>query len=1091
MTPVDQATRDAIRDERAQCAFVAAGAGTGKSTTLVSRIVATVTDEQSDVRIRDIAAITFTDRAGGELREKVREALVRAAANGSERAQQALRDVDAAVVGTIHSFALTILREHALAADLPLGFEVADDGGAASSARQRWRDIVEVWQTELPVVDRSRLDTAGISLLSLRTLVDGLQQSRLRLDNSLVDPPQLVDTARLRDELVEGLGGFVADALAECQDPSDKLALHLSEAVRGLVEALRDASEDDLVQMRVDWDDAWAACFKPGNVGAAKAWGSRERAREVRDELKAWKARVDECLAAPLDNAVRTAAAIAWRELRRAERQRVLDGVIDFDDQLLIVRDLLESRPDVRAAVSRRFRIVLVDEFQDTDPVQWRIIRLVTSDPDDSDAVPKPGRLVVVGDPKQSIYAFRGADIRTYLAAGRDFPGGTYDLVTSFRSVTPVVDWVNNVFRRLILASDVQPPYTDLAPLHRPEASTPPGPPVVVLRDPPDPVDAGDDEPAGASSSVQTMPSTQLEPLLVATVVRRGVAEGWQVTEPVDGGSSRRYAGACAYRDIAILVPTRTGVPAMLDALDAAGVPYRSADASIVLDRPLVSGLVSALRVVNDPDDQLSLWWTLTSPVFGCGDDDLLRYRRDGGSWVMPRRDATLPDGPVSAALRTLARLRDTWVAPQPADVLDALVSEQCVEQMSALVPRGRFDADCVRMVASHARSWQDDGGVGLSDYLTSLDTLKQGGSRATLSEPDDRDDDAVRISTVHSAKGLEFPVVVLAGMATGKMSQVDPVGVRFDGGFEFSVAGLKSGGYERWKTEQYTPRDEAELLRLLYVACTRARDHLVVSVVGANRRGGTPPRSEVIREAVLDAAAETVDAPDEFPPMSDDVAPQPMAPLPEDWQERVAAAAERSAQPWVRSPSSHAGTEPRPEVEPERDAAYQQPVADDDSAPALARRARDGRPVGRALHAALDALFSRPSPPDTAAVDEACRRAVDVEGIPDAYDDVHRRVSAALGTDLAAETFASARRWTELYLAAPVERGLCSPSGGLRRPGIRDGGGACRRGPQERRRAERTGDRPLPAAARRLRGTAGTCHLAKGGAAGSSASAL
>ena len=342
--------------------------------------------------------------------------------------------MDAAVVGTIRSFALTIC------ASTPwwrtcAGVRGLRRGGATSSARQRWRDIVEVWQTELPVVDRSRLDTAGISLLSLRTLVDGLQQSRLRLDNSLVDPRQLVDTARLRDG-GRRLGESWPTPWRNV-DSSDKLALHLSEAVRGLVEALRDASEDDLVQMGVDWDDAGAAVSSRETWAQPRPWGSRERAREVRDELKAWKARVDECLAAPLDNAVRTAAAIAWRELRRAERQRVLDGVIDFDDQLLIVRDLLESRPDVRAAVSRRFRIVLVDEFQDTDPVQWRIIRLVTSDPDDSDAVPKPGRLVVVGDPKQSIYAFRGADIRTYLAAGRDFPGVTYDLETPSAASPP------------------------------------------------------------------------------------------------------------------------------------------------------------------------------------------------------------------------------------------------------------------------------------------------------------------------------------------------------------------------------------------------------------------------------------------------------------------------------------------------------------------------------------------------------------------------------------------------------------------------------------------------------------------------------
>ena len=162
--------------------------------------------------------------------------------------------------------------------------------------------------------------------------------------------------------------------------------------------------------------------------------------------------------------------------------------------------------------------------------------------------------------------------------------------------------------------------------------------------------------------------------------------------------------------------------------------------------------------------------------------DELLRYRQSGGNWRIGRVQNEGRHGVIESALDLLARLRETWVAPQPAGVLDALVDSTRLFETLALVPRGVFDSDCVRMLQGHARSWQDGGGVGLDDYLAGVDELANNTSRATLDEPDDRDDDAVRISTIHSAKGLEFSVVALAGMSIGTPNFPEVVGVRSDG---------------------------------------------------------------------------------------------------------------------------------------------------------------------------------------------------------------------------------------------------------------------------------------------------------------------
>ena len=1018
--PSDQQTRDAIREKREVSAFVAAGAGTGKSTTLVGRIVATVTGAPNSTPIRNVAAITFTERAAGELRDKVRDALAMAVTDNptAELAQQALRDVDAAVIGTIHGFAVAILREHALSAGLPLGFEVADNSAAATARRKRWRDIVDAWQTCLPEQARRYLHGAGISLVALRSLVDELDGARSRLDPAHVSPPEQIDVATGVREVVAGLTNLIDEELAACTDHSDKLAAHLQGPVAGLRDELARADADTLIAMRGRWDELWSKAFKPGNVGTAGAWGSKEDAKAVRDRLKEWQSRVWACLGAPLENAVRVAAEIAWHELDAAQTERVTAGTLEFDDLLLVTRSLLRTNLAVRAAVSQRFRVVLVDEFQDTDPVQWDIIRLVTGDPTDLEAVPQPGRLVVVGDPKQAIYSFRGADIRTYLEARGSFPGSPYELVTSFRSVEPIVTWVNAVFASLITASEVQPAYENLVSHHAPQSAIPTGPAVVILRDAP--------KPDPDSSIADDRPQSRaLEPQLVATAIQQAVRNHWQITEPTDGGRHREYRRACSYRDIAILVPTRTGVLDLLDALDGADVPYRSADAKLVLDRPVVSGLISALRVIDDPEDELSMWWTLKSVLFGCGDDDLLRYRRDGGGWRLPGAKDDLPDGPVSDALRVLSQLRSTWVAPQPAAVLDALISGRRVHETLALVPRGTFDADCIRMLQGHAQRWQDDGGVGLSDYIASVEVLGSATSRATLDEPDDRDDDAVRISTIHSAKGLEFPVVVLAGMATGQRSSKGAFGVRADGGMEFTVAGIESAGLESWKVDEQAPRSAAELIRLLYVACTRARDHLVVSVVGEVRKGGNAPRSDVLRAQVATVPTDTINVAATSLLSVNHVQPRRLAAPPSDWSQKVTEARAVAALPWVTSPSGRtaAGLDAGRDftADPVGEATANL-VADQDRADAGARRARDGRPVGRAMHAALDTLLSAATPPAGDEIAAACHRAIADEGAPDNYDDVRRRVAAAMTSPLIAEAFAAERRWTELYLAAPQD---------------------------------------------------------------------
>ena len=730
----DKSARDAASTLLGDNAFIEAGAGTGKSTTLVSRILNTITGP-SPVSITSIAAITFTDRAGAELRHRVRERMAKRleASNDTPADQQALatalRDLDAAPIGTIHSFAQRILRTHALSARLPLGFAPATGGDAADDERSRVRAAVEHLQTSLDAGTLAMLDAYGLSPYDLLDALRRLDAAWLRLTDAAF-ASRGVDVDTLCSGAANDVEDFLLRARDECADPSDKLMVAFEERIPPVVALLRRADPVELAATAAETGGSHPL-FKLGSAGGKGAWGDGG-AKARRDYLKELAPSLQACLLSPLEGAVRTALAEAWGVMRAHREERAHGGIVTFDELLSRARDLVRDDPDVRALLHAEFPLILVDEFQDTDPVQWELVRLITADPQDRSARPLPGRLVVVGDPKQAIYAFRGADIDTYTGALAGFhaPGAplgqVFELTTNFRSVAPVIEWVNRVFFAAMANQPAQVEYRNLDAWHRPTATTP-GPSVTVLRDP-------EQEPAADGSRVTgVVDSIALEPRLVAGEITRVVRDGWLITEPQDD-NSRRYTKAVTFSDVAVLYPARTGVPALLDSLDDAGVPYRSGDAGLVFARPVVMGLLAALAVVDDPSRELDLWVALKSPLFGCTDVDLLRFRTAGGRWRVAQQsldaDGQPIAGPVADALGVLHAVRRTLEAPQPAAVIDRLLGRTRIMEALAHAPRGAFDADCVRMLCAHAQQFQDEGGVGLPDYLVAVADVQTDSTR-------------------------------------------------------------------------------------------------------------------------------------------------------------------------------------------------------------------------------------------------------------------------------------------------------------------------------------------------------------------------
>ncbi len=994
----DAAARDAIRTRLDVTLFVEAGAGTGKTAALVDRVVALV---GGGVPMRAIAAITFTEKASSELRDRVRRELEK------HRATEALEDLDAAAICTLHSFAQRILTEFPIEAGLPPRIIVQDEISSRVAFEARWRLFVDELLEDADLEQAILVMLAsGVGLEHLRAVAEVLDDNWDLLDR-IDAPPPMPDLGV--DAWLSELDAVCA-TVTQCRVEGDTMVARLGE-LSEYHDRLRHAF-DDVERVRLLRADK--PSFRAGRCGRTPSWTDLEavRARIARLDVQR-NALVDELL----DAAIRRVVAALARYTAGAVAERRRAGELEFHDLLVLARTLLRD-PQHGARARRRLRDryqrLLIDEFQDTDPIQVEIAALLGSaDPDDgarewNQMTVEPGRLFFVGDPKQSIYRFRRADIATFLAAAERFAErATPEYLTcNFRSAPRVLAWINTVFGELIRPfPGSQPEYRALDAARRdPTGATGPG--VMLLG-----VAPHEDDPGADALRLR-------EAADVAAVVRRVISERWPVFEPATGEWRDPRLG-----DVCILLPARTSLGFLERSLDDAGIAYRAETSSLVYGSREIRELLAALRAVDDPSDSLSLVTALRSSLFGCGDDDLFTYHVEHqGQWdVRTEPPETLPDDhPVGAAMKFLRDVHEQRIWSAPSELLERIVRDRRVIEVAALGGRFRDVARRVRFLIDQARAFTDAAGGTLRDYLAWAELQGTEGARVVEAVLPETDDDAVRILTIHGAKGLEFPIVIASGTTTAAQAPRRGVQVLFPG----------AGGYEvrlnaRVQTahfELHQPVDEQmgfhEKLRLLYVACTRARDHLVVSTHRKTRvLDGLDPSRWTHAELLWDAAREAVwntyaNDGSTAPPPSTRVRPEPPPSLAE-WNAAHERAFERGNRRTFVSATALAKL-------------VDVPTATAD--PGLAKEGRDlelppwnkgryGTAIGRAVHAVLQTvdLESGAGITETAAAQAAA------EGVLGREATIAALARSAIASPVVRRA-AERSFWRETYVAVPLD---------------------------------------------------------------------
>jgi ATP-dependent exoDNAse (exonuclease V) beta subunit len=818
---------------------VSAGAGSGKTTALVELCVRLLSGEATGEPVDPgaVVAITFTEKAAEELVLRLREAVAARArdaaraAPGSPGAQawlDRLHGLERMPAGTIHAFCGRLLREHAPEAGLDPEFAVVDEeragGWLLGAARGAVVAALDAGRAE------ARALTAGLGAEArggLTGLVAELVRGRATRGDRGPVPLAPAGEGEAR-EAWERLGAAAGDLLGAARAARGEGAARLLDAVARAWVALEGAARGAAPSPEAP---ARLAALVEATRGPRLGRGD-EALREARDSLRALADEVArreaERLAAP--QKAELARLVADAEGRYAARKREARAV-DFDDLLVLARDLLARDGALRGELRGRLRALLVDEYQDVNGLQQEIFELL--------APSREGPLLVaVGDLKQSIYRFRGADVAVFARLVRRLGGGAgrvLRLSENHRSAPAVLDLVNEVFSRCMAPPAGEAPRDDELRFEEgdrllPRRAEGDRPACELL------VDEG-----GGSAAERRLREAEAIARRIAALVSG--AAGVSVRERGEGGAERPRRPR--FGDVAILFRRLTQIGPYERALRAAGIPYRLARGGGFYQAPEVRDLGELLATLFDPSDALAWAALLRSPLCAVSDGTLLLLARGG----LPRlgRTAAVDAAGIPAderarlerflaAWRELRAVRDRLALPE---LLARAVRALDLDAALLAGPDGeRRSVNLDKAIALAARFEADGGRAGeLAGHLRSLAARPPREPEAELEA-----EDAVAVLSVHQAKGLEWPVVLVPdlgaqGRHDGRRALLDGEGRLCASWYDAAREAHVETAAVRRAREAERRAAAAESRRLLYVALTRARDRLVLS--GEAGRGG------------------------------------------------------------------------------------------------------------------------------------------------------------------------------------------------------------------------------------------------------------
>ncbi len=821
---------------------VVAGAGSGKTYVLVQRYLALL-DAHPEWPLNALVAITFTNKAAQEMRDRVRKALetryAEAAPDQRDLWASRIAAMDSARIGTIHSLCASILRANAAEAGIDPAFEVLEEVNADILRDEALEQVMQAIVTT-PDHPLNRLLVEYDPSLIHSTLTQLLEVDLEPLPDNLMQRWQALWQAHGWQHITALRQNRAYQAAVAWQAPhgwpsNDDKLMDIWTSSRSLIETLNSADDFNLVM------EALERLKKSINLrgGSKSNWGSEEAFNQAKAALKTIRAAVEQALdeiGAPPDALDERAAALLplWAELIRlsqaAYRSTKQEGAqLDFDDLERLTSQLLSDHEAVRQRYQKgEFKHLLIDEFQDTNQRQWNIAQALTP-------ATGEGSLFVVGDPKQSIYAFRGADVsvfndvqRTITEAG----GDQLALATSFRTHRTLVTALNALFAQILVRDPTSPVRAYQVELgegmtaHRPDSPDDAPPIELILIDKQYAAEDADDKEH----------LRQWEAYALGKRLGELVAAGRLIFD-----KEQRERRPILYRDMAILFQATSSINLYEDIFKAVGLPFVTISGRGYYSRQEVWDLIDLLTALHNPGDDLALASALRSPLFALSDDALLALRlqraADGNRLSLWQAVQEPVDPPEEDAERlrfvsdVLRRLRQQVGRVTIAELLrGALDMTGYLATLTGLPDGAQRRGNVEKLLDKAEASGQITLGV-FQQMLRDLTTPEVREGQAAVDAQN-----AVTLMSVHASKGLEFPLVALADVGW-KRNAYERRAALYD-----PLVGLVCQVYDEAENKLVEPAsylqarrlDEARLTaerkRLLYVAATRAQDYLLLS---------------------------------------------------------------------------------------------------------------------------------------------------------------------------------------------------------------------------------------------------------------------
>ncbi|HMA76909.1 MAG TPA: UvrD-helicase domain-containing protein, partial [Candidatus Krumholzibacteriaceae bacterium] len=700
---VDQAQRERAEEAVDESLCLEAGAGTGKTTLLVNRYLSIL--KKGRAKCTEIVAITFTEKAAAEMKTRLRREISELAlSNGGDSTEfeEALVDLERAPISTIHSFASSILRDFPVEAGIDPDFSMLTDPDDSLFLEECWQDFLSSTSYPEDYFPRRFLNARG-GIDKLKKLAFTFYHSRFqRHVAGILIKEDEKETAKEKSSLKEGhnpadierfyldlkrysdmLSNYIRN---HCKNHKDNGYIEI-EAFLGKFEVARHLEGEGLEEFLLLLD-------LPKAKGAKKNFDPPEICTEQKKTVKEMAELQGEYRKIFMDRTVGGLTDWFVEFNRYVKERKIAEGVLDFDDLLIETRKLLDN-DEVLGLLRGRYRYILVDEFQDTDSLQAEIVFLLGGMNRDGKFRPRqrPSSLFIVGDPKQSIYRFRKADIEVYESVKRHFmEEGSYLKITqNFRSGRDIIEWINASFSALIKKSErgmYQPAYEAIE-AHRSDAGT-----EVILLD----LECG-----GKKMNADVLRALEGEG--VARFIKEIISEK-RIVRDVNTKEFRPVK----YSDIALIYRGSTGLENYEEPLRLEGIPYIVEGGGLFFKRQEIRDLSMAMWAIEDPFDSIALISILRSSLFGFSDEEIYLFRENGGE-LNYQSGATAKDSgfkDIGEAFQVLSDLHEGRNEIGASATMKELLRRTNYREVSLFRPHGYQRVANIKKAVSRARDFDN-----------------------------------------------------------------------------------------------------------------------------------------------------------------------------------------------------------------------------------------------------------------------------------------------------------------------------------------------------------------------------------------------